>query len=174
MSTPYSDRLVRVIGLSTIVAAAVGGLALLALMGLMFIDVVLRQVGIAGYGGLIEVTYLAVILAAFFGLPLVCLKQGHIVVDIATQHLPTALTQKIDRSWLVVLLVFLSLEAWQVLDSSFSLHNSGERSEAMQWSPLLFGIPVVIGAAHSAIICVMGIWRRNFSKISLPYDTEVD
>ena len=151
----------RIIGQITLTMAAVAGAAVAGLMAFTFFDIVSRPLGIPGYRGIIEISYLSMIGAAYFGLPLVCIKKEHIVVDLATHYLPPGVKQKIDGFWILCIALFLLVQVYFVGVSGFEEHFDGDRSEAMQWSPILFAMPAVIGGSIAGLVGLIYAFRNN-------------
>lgn len=151
----------RIVGKLTLTMAAFSGAAVAGLMAFTFFDIVSRPLGVPGFRGIIEISYLSMIAAAYFGLPLVCIKKEHIVVDLATHQLSPSLNYKIDGFWIVCIALFLLTQAYFVGVSGVEEHFDGDRSEAMQWSPILFIIPAVIGATIAGLVGLAYAFRRN-------------
>ena len=151
----------RVIGVALLGFAALGGLAVVGLMGFTFFDIVSRPLGVPGYRGIIEISYISMIVVAYFGLPLVCVKKEHIVVDLATHQLPRGLNRKIDGFWILCVAIFLLVQAYYVGVTGIEEHLDGDRSTAMLWSPIIFSTPVVIGAVFAGLAALIYAFRKN-------------
>lgn len=141
--------------------AALAGMSIATLMGFTFFDIVSRPLGVPGYRGIIEISYLSIICAAFFGLPLVCIRKEHIVVDLATHQLSDTLNSRIDGFWIVCIAVFLLVQGYFVGLTGIEEHIDGDRSEAMQWTPLLFAVPAVFGCAAAGVFGFIYAFRKN-------------
>lgn len=70
--------------------AIIGGTVLFAMMGLTFIDVVLRYVFNAPLRGAFEVTELLMVMLIYSGLPLVSRHDEHVTTDLLDRYMPAA------------------------------------------------------------------------------------
>ncbi len=144
----------------------VAALALVGLAAVTLIDVVGRNTGLYGVVGILEITFLAMIVAGSWGLPYCFVRGEHIVVDVATQQLPNAVNRALDRLWLVVGGLFLGWLAWLTWHEGIAIHGTGQRSQSLEWSPYVFHLPVVFGygiVALTALVAASGVLRRHGS-----------
>jgi TRAP-type C4-dicarboxylate transport system permease small subunit len=140
---------------ATVILAAFGAVALFVMMLVTLVDIVGRSLGLINIQGVIELSRIMVVLIGFFGLARCFSIDGHIVVDLFTQGMSRRKCRVLDAFWIVVSAVFLGIVLYYVLLSGVELHDSGERSENLGWSPLVFHLAAVIGGA---IGCVTAVW----------------
>jgi TRAP-type C4-dicarboxylate transport system permease small subunit len=134
--------------------AAVGGIALVILMAMTVVDIVGRNLGILYLQGVIEISNLTIVFLGFLGLAYCFNVGGHIVVDLATATASPRVTMMLDGFWLLVAAAIYALMAVLMWNEGFSTAASGEVSANLQWSPLTFFLPCVLGAAVTALTCL--------------------
>jgi TRAP-type C4-dicarboxylate transport system permease small subunit len=134
--------------------AAVGGIALVVLMMITVVDIVGRNLGILYLQGVIEISNLTIVFLGFLGLAYCFNVGGHIVVDLATSTAPARVTMALDGFWHLVAAGIYALMAVLLWREGFRTADSGEVSANLQWSPLTFFLPCVLGAAVTAITCL--------------------
>lgn len=150
--------------------AAVAGACMVGLMALTIVDIVGRSTHWLTIKGSIEISRITVLLLAFFGLGWCFANSGHIVVDLATHRAPKRFNRFLDLFWLLVAAAFLVVVAWLTFSAGLSAHDSGERSENLGWSPLVFYAASAFGGLTSAATCLalglVGFWRgsANFGE----------
>ena len=156
-----------------IIASIVRGMRLVAALAIFFlalitiIDVVGRNTGLFAVRGILELTFLAMIIAGSWALPHCFLRGEHIVVEIATQKAPKAVNRALDGLWLLLGGLFLGWLAYLTWDESFVTHATGQRSQSLDWSPHVFHLPISFGYAVvtvTAIIAIWGAWRHRRRK----------
>ena len=143
------------IRLAAVAGAVLAGVALCGLALITIGDVIMRAFGFNLFTGMVEVSSLTVLCLGFFALPYCFMVSGHIVVDIATASAPERFNRRLDGLWNLVAAAFLAAAAVFVMQSGLGLEAAGERSATMQWSPLVFHVPAVIGMAVAALTCVV-------------------
>jgi TRAP-type C4-dicarboxylate transport system permease small subunit len=134
--------------------AAIGGIALIVLMTITVVDIVGRNLGILYLQGVIEISNLTIVFLGFLGLAYCFNVGGHIVVDLATSTAPPRLTMILDGIWNLVASGIYALTAFLVLNEGLATAASGEVSANLQWSPLTFFLPCVLGAAVTSVTCL--------------------
>jgi TRAP-type C4-dicarboxylate transport system permease small subunit len=147
------------------IGAVVAGAALLGLAAVTMAEVVARAFGYTLVSGVIELSNMTVLFLGFFGLPYCFLVGGHITVDIATQNTPDSFNRALDRLWNIVAGLFLLLMAGLVGANGITLQQSGETSATLQWSPLVFHVPAVIGMVLAAVTCLVLGWRGSPGEV---------
>ena len=106
------DRLARTLSYGL---AAVSGAALIAVMALMFCDVVGRYVFSSPLPFAVELIELLMGLAICFGFALTSLRRGHIRVDLVTQMAPAPVQRAMDRLSDAATLAFFAVVAWKLM-----------------------------------------------------------
>ncbi|HVO16222.1 MAG TPA: TRAP transporter small permease subunit [Alphaproteobacteria bacterium] len=134
--------------------AAVGGAALVVLMTITIVDIVGRNLGILYLQGVIEISNLTIVFLGFLGLAYCFNVGGHIVVDLATATAAPRVVMALDGFWNLVAAGIYALMAVLLCNEGFSEAASGEVSANLQWSPLTFFLPCVLGAAVTARTCL--------------------
>jgi TRAP-type C4-dicarboxylate transport system permease small subunit len=136
------------------VLAAIGGIALIVLMTITVVDIVGRNLGILYLQGVIEISNLTIVFLGFLGLAYCFNVGGHIVVDLATASAPARVNMMLDGFWNLVAAGIYALTAFLVLNEGLATAASGEVSANLQWSPLTFFLPCVLGAAVTSATCL--------------------
>jgi TRAP-type transport system small permease protein len=134
-------------------SAWVGGAALIVLMAVTVIDIAGRNAGVLYLQGVIELSNVTVVCLGMLGLGYCFAMRGHIVVDLATMGAPPRFNRALDTLWLIVGAAVLGVMAMLMWGEGWSLHASGEVSDNLHWSPLVFYIPAAAGAAIAALTC---------------------
>ncbi|HVO16314.1 MAG TPA: TRAP transporter small permease [Alphaproteobacteria bacterium] len=134
--------------------AAIGGIAVVALMMITVVDIVGRNLGILYLQGVIEISNLTIVFLGFLGLAYCFNVGGHIVVDLATATASPRIVMMLDGFWLLIAAGIYALMAVLMWDEGFGTAASGEVSANLQWSPLTFFLPCVLGAAVTAVTCL--------------------
>jgi TRAP-type C4-dicarboxylate transport system permease small subunit len=134
--------------------AAIGGVALFGLMLITVIDIVGRNAGLFYLQGVIEFSTGTVVFLGFLGLAHCFNQGGHIVVDLATQNTSRHVNQVLDIMWLAVAGLMYAAMAWLMWDDGMQRHLTGEVTDNLEWSPLAFTVPAVLGAAVAALTCL--------------------
>ncbi|WP_052700931.1 TRAP transporter small permease [Loktanella sp. S4079] len=141
----WLDRLARVL-------AALGGLAILATALAVTLSVLGRNIGIGGLRGDFELVEFSCVLAAGLFLPLCQVSRGHVMVDLFTNWLPSAVRRVIDRLWLALFaagwgaLTVLTLEGMQ--DSMAYGDRSMMLSLPLWWT----FVPSILGGGAACLI----------------------
>lgn len=146
-------------------AAWVGGAALVGLMAITVIDIAGRNAGVLYLQGVIEFSNVTVVCLGMLGLGYCFIRGGHIVVDLATMSTPPRLNRALDALWLAVAAVVLGAMAVLMWQEGWSLHASGEVSDNLGWSPLVFYIPASSGAGIAALTCAIMTGVRVFRAV---------
>ena len=143
-------------------AAWVGAAALIALMGVTVIDIVGRNAGVLYLQGVIELSNITVVCLGMLGLGYCLTRRSHSVVDRATMSTPPRLNRALDALWLAVAAAVLGGMAVLMWQEGRSLHASGEVSDNLNWSPLVFYVPAAAGAGIAALTCAVMVWTQAF------------
>lgn len=142
--------------------AAIGGIALFGLMLITVIDIVGRNMRVLYLQGVIEFSTATVVFLGFLGLAHCFNVAGHIVVDLATQNTSQRLNRTLDASWHLVASVIYAAMAWLMWQDGLGRHLSGEVTDNLEWSPLVFTLPAVVGAVVASLTCV-GLAIRGYA-----------
>ena len=141
-------KLVLLLGL---IAAAF----LAALMVLTVVDIVARSTGIFSVYGIIELSRATLLLVGCFGQAYVFSRQAHIVVDFFSAAFPQSVAVGLDRLSLVLAAIGLALLAWYMAHGAWEMHQTGERTETLQLSPLIARVPAAFGLLVSSVTAIL-------------------
>lgn len=161
--TGYFER--KVYWLSRILNV-VSGIALVAMMGLVFVNVASRAVWTPILGAYEFTGFLAAITIAF-ALAHCAAEKGHVAIALVAERLPARVQAVLDT--IVALLgtgLYLTL-AWQCSKYAISMYHSGEVSLTTEtpFYPLIFG--VAFGVLMLAVVLLVDILKslgRIFKK----------
>lgn len=144
------------------VLATIGALSLVVLMVMTVSDIFGRSSGLYYPMGLIELSQITLILVGFMCFPYKFMKDGQIIVDLFTHNLSPRTNSRIDSIWLIVAGIFFLSLMHPMYEAGVDLHNMGQRTSELFWSPLVMTIPAVVGSFFSGVTClVLGIRRLN-------------
>jgi TRAP-type transport system small permease protein len=96
------------------VMALLGGIILLVMMAMTIVDVIGRYAFNSPLRGAGELTELLLVSVIFMGLPAVTLENGHVTVDVLTEHLPKWTERWRHYAIGVITTVILCLIGWQI------------------------------------------------------------
>jgi len=123
-------------------------------------DIFGRSTGIFYLQGLIEISTVTMILLAFFAFPLKFIHGGQIFVDLFTLKVADRINFRIDAFWTFCDGLFFLSITYPIYFVGLEVHNTGQRTTNLEWSPLIFTYPAVIGCAVAAITCItIGVSR---------------
>jgi TRAP-type transport system small permease protein len=134
--------------------ADLGGLALVVMMAVTVADIVGRNLGLFYLQGVIEISNVTVVFLGFIGLAHCFNVGGQIVVDLATMNAPPRLNRLLDSAWLLVAAMIYLVMAWLMWGEGMAAQESGAVSDNLEWSPLTFFAPAVLGALVTALTCL--------------------
>ncbi len=123
----------------------IAGIVLVGMMGMTVYDIVARSLGFGSIEAVVELTTLGVVIVASFGLAIVTIQAGHILIDLFTRNNKPETNQFIDSVWLVVMGIFLLVIAYLAIIEGFTLHTENTTTEVLEWSLLSFYLPPVAG-----------------------------
>jgi TRAP-type C4-dicarboxylate transport system permease small subunit len=152
-------------------AAALAGIALLALMALTVAEVVGRAFRVAVFTGVIEISNVTVLLLCFLGLGFCFASGGNITVDFLSGAFSRRANAALDALWNLVAAVFLAMMAFHVWQSGLESVAKGEVSPTLRWSPLVFYVPAVAGIVLTAATCLV-LTVRALRRRATPPDDE--
>ena len=141
--------------LTHIASAAVFGL-----MAIVTADVIFRNLGVFYFQGAMDYVSILLVLVAGFSIPVAFVKDRHLVVEMGTYALPSAVKARLEAVWLLIAVPVLAALAWLVLIEGMKLAERGQVLGVMGWSPNVFHGLVAFALAASALAClIMGVTR---------------
>jgi TRAP-type C4-dicarboxylate transport system permease small subunit len=144
--------------------ALIAGLALLYMMMLTVLDIFGRSFGLFTIDSGVEQSELLMVVVCFFGLARCVQFEGHIVVDVATGHLPDRVNRLIDAFWLLVMAATVALLGYLVYGNGIALDRSGRTTEILGISPLIGHTIAAVGMGVTMLLALnlaAGIVRRG-------------
>lgn len=140
--------------------ADLAGATLVALMIITVTDIIARRAGLFSVRGIVEISTMAVVLIAFLALANSFILGGHIVVDLATNHLSERTNRRIDAAWLAVAAACLSLIAYLMWHSTVKNYQDGAISLDLQVPMVIFWLPATVGMTLAPIACLIALYRN--------------
>lgn len=136
-----------------------GGAALLALMGLILFDVLMRYVLRLPFLGGFEITELMMVLIVALGLPYCAATDGHVSVDL----LAPTLDRPVLR-WIPVVLhlagaALLAVMAWQAALYAIGSAERGEATNMLGIQIYPFQLVIAASAAVFAVVLLVLAWK---------------
>jgi TRAP-type C4-dicarboxylate transport system permease small subunit len=160
------------------------GLLLLACVGFVLLDIILRQVG-ASFGGTDEVSGYVMAVATSWGMAYTLLELGHVRIDFLRTRLPSMGRAIMDLLSMLVLAAVITLIAWQcwpVLSNSISNGSIANTNLAtplawVQWPWFLgwvwFALISWITLTAAAILVLTGRLESSEAAIGAFGETEM-
>jgi TRAP-type C4-dicarboxylate transport system permease small subunit len=157
-------------------SAFLAGVALLACVALTVVDIVLRNFFSSGITGMIELTQLAVIWAAFLTIPLGFALDDHISVDLVVGLLRPRPRQYLRAIAALAGAVVMALYAWWGGEQALHQIVAGERTLTIgvpifwYWLPLLYGTSLSAVCAFVACInLAFGTFKPENAGMNLEF-----
>ena len=131
--------------------------ALFAIMALTFFDVIGRKFLSQSIPGSLELTELLMVVVIFAGLPLVSMRQEHVVFDTMDSYLPTWLLALQKASVNLVCAAAMLGLAWIMWGNGDQFMASGETTAQLKLlkAPFIYGMAVlcaVTGLVHFGMV----------------------
>ncbi len=123
----------------------VAGVILVGMMLMTVYDIAGRSFGFGSIEAVVELTTLGVVIVASFGLAIVTIQAGHILIDLFTRNNNPVTNQRIDSFWLVIMGIFLTVIAYLAVREGLTLHEENTTTEVLEWTVLSFYLPPVAG-----------------------------
>lgn len=138
-------------------AAVVSDAAGVVLMGMMLLtvfDIFARSLGLGSVESVVELTTMGVVIIAAFGIGIITIKSGHVIIDVFTSNNKISTNRRIDAFWLLVMAIFLAMISYLSINEGLILHGYGTTTEVLEWSVLAYYLPPVIGWSLSGLIAL--------------------
>ncbi len=135
--------------------AVVSGLILLALIGLTFVDVVLRYIFSAPFLGAKDLLQMGMVLVISLAFPFTWRMGGHIVVDLIPDYGVQALTRARDSAVRLIGILIFALLAWQawIRADDAVLFNEATNMIEVPFQPF-FWVLSIAAAFQAVVLCV--------------------
>ncbi|TCK09332.1 TRAP transporter small permease [Marinobacterium mangrovicola] len=131
-----------------------GMLALLGAVLLTVTDILLRL--FAGYSisGVVDLTQLAVMFAAFFSIPYAFKQGSHVFVSLLSDQFGPVGRQLIEVAGLVLAAIFVGLIDWFSWQQAMLELSYGDVSQTLGIPKLYYWIPLLAGMGLSTLLCM--------------------
>lgn len=138
--------------------AVVSGLVLLALIGLTFVDVVLRYIFAAPFLGAKDLLQMGMVLVISLAFPFTWRMGGHIVVDLIPDYGLKALTAARDLVVRLIGILIFALLAWRawIRADDAALFNEATNMIELPFQPF-FWVLAFAAAFQVFVLCVEGV-----------------
>ncbi len=136
-----------------------GGAALLALMGLILFDVLMRYVLRLPFLGGFEITELTMVLIVALGLPYCAATDGHVSVDVFAPAL-----DRPSLRWIPVVLnlagaALMAVMAWQAALYAIGSAERGEATNMLGIQIFPFQLVIAASTAVFAVVLLVLAWK---------------
>jgi TRAP-type C4-dicarboxylate transport system permease small subunit len=143
-----------------------GCLAALFLAGMVLLtvaDVLLRTFFNYPLPGMIELIELGLACTIFIALPVVFLREEHLVVDVIDHLTAPAVMRILKLTGMTVSLAVLVVMAWHMLPVARNTLEFGDVTAELSIPKIWYWVPVLFGVVASALACLFFIvrWRRG-------------
>jgi TRAP-type C4-dicarboxylate transport system permease small subunit len=134
-----------------------GAAALFAIMALTFFDVLGRKLADNSIPGSLEMTEMLMVVVIFASLPLVSLRNEHVLFDSLDPYLPAGVLRAQKALIHMLLAVLLIALAWLMWQTGADFAASGETTAQLRIpkAPFIYGMAVTCGLAgivHIALV----------------------
>jgi TRAP-type C4-dicarboxylate transport system permease small subunit len=136
-----------------------GGAALLALMGLILFDVLMRYVLKLPFLGGFELTELAMVLIVALGLPYCAATDGHVSVDVLSPLLDRPALRWIPVVLNLVGAALVAVMAWESTRYAIGSVERGEATNMLGIPIYPFQLVIAVGMAMFALVLLVLAWR---------------
>ncbi len=154
-----SDRTTR--------AVALTGMGLLSVaIAVTVADILLRATVNAAILGMVDLTQLSVMAAAFWAIPFAFARAGHVSVEVAEDRLPPRLRHALDAVGALLGALFMGLIAWYGWDSANLAHDYGDVSQNLGLPMIAYWAFVLSGAVLSVLAVLMVAVRHLGAAVS--------
>lgn len=133
--------------------------SLFVLMFLITVDALGRYFFSAPIPGSLEVTDMLMCAVIFAVLPLVCLRRGHITIDLLDHFVGPRLGRVRDVFVGIVGAVFFALVAWRMTEYGFKLKSYGDHSLLLKIPLYPASLFIAFSAALSALVLLIEAGR---------------
>jgi TRAP-type C4-dicarboxylate transport system permease small subunit len=139
-------------------AAAVGGIAVVAVAATVTLSVTLRALTGSGIRGDFEVVEIGCAVSAFLFLPICQLKRRHVRVDLFSNGLPRTLREGLERTWEIAFaLAWLGI-AWRLYEGAIQQYGYGDRTMLLHWPLWIVYVPAILGSGLSILAALYVAW----------------
>lgn len=149
----------RLIGRISRGGAALGVAVLFACAVVTVVDVVGRRTVGWSLPGLIDLTQWLIMISMFLCIPYAFRKRAHVDVDLIHRRLPGSLQRGLDVLWSLLSAGFLVAIVWHAGKAAMQTLEYGEASPTLAMPMVAYWVPILVGAALSAIICIGQVAR---------------
>lgn len=149
------DRIGRPLRILSVLAVV----SLFALMFLITLDALGRYFFSAPIRGSLEVTDMLMCAVIFAVLPLVCLRRGHITIDLLDHFVGPRVGRVRDVFVGLVGAVFFALVAWRMTEYGIKLKGYGDHSLLLKIPLYPASLFIAFSAALSAVVLATGAVR---------------
>ena len=146
------DRVLRAFALG-------GGIVLLALMGLILFDVVMRYALRLPFLGAYEMSELAMVLIVFLALPYCAATGGHVAVDVLSPLLDRPSLRWLTAAIHLAGALLMAIIAWQATLYAIVSAQRGEATNMLKIAKYPFELIAAACAALFALVLLVQAWK---------------
>jgi TRAP-type C4-dicarboxylate transport system permease small subunit len=136
-------------------SAAAGVAVLLGCALVTAADIVGRKTVGWSLPGLIDLSQLLVMTSVFLCIPYTFERRANIEVDLVHGRLPARVRTVLAVVWSLASAAFLAAVTWHAGAAAAQVIGYGERSPTLGWPMVLYWLPVVLGCAAAAAVCIV-------------------
>lgn len=141
----------RIIARASAAMAAVGGVALLAMLALTIVNMIMRLVATPFYGTVDLVSLLAVLVNGF-ALAEAQRHKAHVSIELVTTRLPMRAQLAIGAVTTLVSMVVFGLASWQLTAYASNLAAEGARTDSMGLPYWMVAMALAVGVAMLVLV----------------------
>jgi TRAP-type C4-dicarboxylate transport system permease small subunit len=154
----------KLVSWSVVALEFLAAVALLAMMSVVAIDVVLRNLGVGYIVGVLDLTSLTLIVATGFAIPVTFVRNRHLVVELGTSAMAPGNKARLEAVWLLLGGLLLFYVAYVVLQEGLHLAEAGRYKGVLRISPLVHHGLVsfaIFASAVSMLVMVVRKWTGS-------------
>ncbi len=134
--------------------AWLGMLFLLAAMVITTTDIILRKINGEGIYGTIDLVQLMILSAAYLSIPHAFICRSHVAVSVFADMLSIRILAICNLLAAILGCVFMAAIAWHGFEQASMQHRYGDISITLGIPLILYWIPLLFGAAISALVTI--------------------
>ena len=148
-------NLKKLVSWPVVALESLAAVALLAMMSVVAIDVVLRNLGVGYIVGVLDLTSLALIVATGFAIPVTFARNRHLVVELGTSAMSPRNKARLESVWLCLGGLLMFYVAYVVLQEGLHLAALGRHKGILRISPLVHHSLVAFALLASAVLMLV-------------------
>ncbi|MEQ9814194.1 MAG: TRAP transporter small permease [Azospirillaceae bacterium] len=132
---------------------------LVAMMGIMVLDVLLRLIWNAPLFGKVEIVKFLLVLTVYFAMAETFLKDEQVTVDVIDQVVPVPVVGFLRLVAAILSFALLALITWRGVQPALDTLDFGDATMDLRISLIWYWVPIIFGMGLAALAMLAVIWR---------------